>query len=77
MILIKSIFAGLVLLIVTAVFSLVAAIIAFTVFVERQEGTAVGIDPISVMRNAPILWVVGLVVFLLGFFWEFRRASYQ
>ncbi len=75
MILIKSIFAGLVFLLGAAFLSLVGVMIAFAVFVEREEGTEVGIDPISVVRNAPILWVVALVVFLLGFFWEFRRAN--
>jgi hypothetical protein len=77
MIVIKSIFAGLLLLIVTAFLSLVAAMIALTVFVRREGNEPVGIDPISVVRNTPILWVVAAVIFLLGFFWEFRRTNSQ
>jgi hypothetical protein len=65
--------------------SAIAGILALTVagFVSRAtffikhrpdaEGTP-GWDPISVMKSQ-IAWIINLVVFGAGFYWEFRRAA--
>jgi len=45
-----------------------------TIFLAPGKGEAVGIDPVSMVRSSPILWVLALLFFLLGFSWEYRRV---
>ena len=38
-----------------------------------RDGATVGIDIVSVARSSPLIWIFAVLVFLLGFHWEFRR----
>jgi hypothetical protein len=66
MIYVKSIFAGLAAVIVTSI------VIVLWLSVTTQE--QVGIDVISVAKS-PVAWIYVLVLFGLGFGWEFRRLA--
>ncbi len=68
---IKGVFVGLLAVVVIAVVSTIAMSIA----VNRNSpaGYSVGIDPSGVIRF-PAFWIVVLLVFAVGFFWQLRRT---
>ena len=70
MIFLKCILAGLGFLVGSAILLPLVAIALLMVFV----GPGIGIDLGSTVRSSPILWVLAFLLFLLGFFWEYRRA---
>lgn len=76
MIYLKSIFAGFVAVILTGVLSLVGF---FVVFYGPPHGAVsggeMGWDLRSWFATSALAWIVALVSFRLGFYWEFRRAS--
>jgi hypothetical protein len=70
----KSIVAGLGALIISSVLFVViyAAVVAATVALPR--GQTVGIDLRSVFVQ-PLFWVIALLSFAAGFYWEYRRVT--
>jgi len=38
-----------------------------------RTGATVGLDVVSVARSSPLIWAFVVLVFSLGFHWEFRR----
>ena len=72
MIYLKSIVAGIIAVVSFAVLVFLCVAVYMWRMVPKTEG-AVGWDPISIVRTGPLLSI--LVVFLLGFIWEFRRGS--
>ncbi len=74
MILVKSFLVGLVAVILAAILSLVSLVVRISLFASPKRGTAVGIDPVSIVRSQPWTWVLGLAAFCLGFYWEYRRV---
>ena len=73
MIILKCILAGLSFLVAFVFLAPVAVAVIFALFVRREPGTTIGFDPVSIMRSFPVLWLVPILVFLLGSFWEYRR----
>ena len=71
----KSVIAGLI-AIIGAVILMVVVVTAFLGFLSRDlpAGETYAWDPISIGRSSLIPWVFLLVVFMLGFAWEYRRA---
>jgi hypothetical protein len=72
MIYFKSTIAGLAALLLAVAVIYIAALIAIAVIFRSS-----GIDlPIwHVHTESPAFWLLVVVVFVLGFFWEFRRLS--
>ncbi len=75
MIYLKSILVGLCFLIVSAILLLLGTIVFFTIFFAPGKGEAVGIDPVSMVKSFPLLWILPALIFLLGFAWEYRRVA--
>ncbi len=77
MVYVKSILVGVAAVVVAAIASLFAtAIYLWIAYRPPDTGSegSIGWDPISVTRPAPWLLLIGILIFLAGFFWEFRRA---
>jgi len=77
MLYVKSILAGLVTLFLSAL--LFIAVQLFRVLRIAREEMAmtsgeVGIDVVSLFKS-PRSWIVALIAFAIGFWWQFRRAS--
>jgi len=68
MVLLKSILAGL-------VFLVGAAIVFFTAVLAPEPGTAISFDPVSIAKSSPLIWMLAVLVFFLGFSWEYRRVK--
>lgn len=78
MIFVKSILAGLISLIVAAFLLIIGLLIAGTLIVPR--GTAIGIDVGSLMLRSSPQYLAEyrggpIIVFSLGFFWEYKRVK--
>ncbi len=43
---------------------------------SMPEGQAIGWDPISLSRHSMFPWLVVIGSFLIGFIWEYRRATH-
>jgi uncharacterized iron-regulated membrane protein len=76
MVILKSILAGTATVVLVAIVSLL--VMGVYLWIHRPPDTgadlgAVGWDPISLTK--PATWVVVVVIFLAGFFWEFLRAT--
>ena len=72
MIYIKSIVVGL-----AALFAATSVylVIWISVLNPPPEGVEVGIDFRSIINRTPSFWIVAVLAFALGFYWEYRRAS--
>jgi hypothetical protein len=73
-ILAKSILVGLCSTFAAAFLLLLGAIVALAI-IPHPEGTAFAIDPISVAKSSPLLWILAVLVFSVAFSWEYRRAK--
>jgi uncharacterized BrkB/YihY/UPF0761 family membrane protein len=76
MIYVKSILAGLLALIVVPVCLLVIVVVGTVIYavVHPTPGEgAIGWDPISLWRASPIVWFIPVLIFFMGFIWEYRR----
>src|SRR4029453_9954554 len=73
MIFIKSILAGIAALLISSILFVAIAVLMFLAQ-TRHAGTA-GIGAISVGIGEGTLWILSLLIFAAGFWWEFRRAS--
>ena len=77
MLYVKSIVAGLVTLFVSALlFITIQLFLLLRIARKEIANTAgeVGIDVVSLFK-APRFWIVALIAFAVGFWWQFRRAS--
>jgi len=70
---VKSVLAGIVVLFVACVLSVFAY--AWVVLSKAQAAsTAVGLDVRAVFAR-PFFWLIAILAFAIGFYWEFRRAA--
>jgi hypothetical protein len=69
----KSLFAGLIAVIVASILSPFVMALYLYLFRRPSLSETIGWDPISFGRQ-PFSWLLGTLIFLLGFLWEFRRA---
>jgi hypothetical protein len=73
MLFVKSILVGLLSLIVGAILLLLIIVVSLTA--RTSPGTTVGIDIASFARSSPLIWIFSVLVFSLGFHWEYRRLK--
>ena len=73
MVFVKSILVGLFSLIAGGI--LLLLIIVFSLTARTSPGTTVGIDIVSVARHSPLIWIFAVLVFSLGFHWEYPRLK--
>ena len=74
----KSILAGVAALVLSAIlyFLLYSSYIASTTLPATTEGNGVVVANLNLLFKTSLApWVVVLAAFVLGFYWEFRRAS--
>lgn len=76
MIILKSLAAGLLAVLATAIVIIILAIIALLVLSARNhaEDTSIGWDPVAFGR-APLPWIILLFAFAIGFYWQYRRLA--
>jgi hypothetical protein len=74
MIILKSLAAGLLAVFATAMTITILAIAALLVLSARnhKEGTSIGWDPVAFART-PLAWIIFLLAFAAGFYWQYRR----
>jgi len=73
MALLKCLLAGLLSMVVVAIL-LVVALMVF-VLPTAEKGTAVGFDPISMVRSWPLqALLITSLSFAMGFLWEYKRV---
>ena len=75
MVFLKSILAGLFFLVGAAILLLLGTIVFFMTVFAPEEGTTVAFDPVSMAKSSPLIWMLAVLVFLLGFSWEYRRVK--
>ena len=75
MIYLKSVLAGVAALFIASVlyFYLYYTFLIRPTLPKLPPGTGVGID--IFVFNVPLLCLIALLAFAIGFYWEFRRAS--
>lgn len=73
MIYVKSLLAGVAALLVASVLFCVVGAFWIIRNAKVPPGTTVGWD-IRVL-NRPLFWLIPILAFAIGFYWEFRRAS--
>ena len=73
MVYLKSVLAGIAVVVVVAIASLFVIVAYLSIVYRRAGSAAIGWDPISLAKPGTWLLFV-IVIFLAGFFWEFRRA---
>jgi hypothetical protein len=70
----KSILVGLLAVVVAAILIVIVGVVYLSIASRPSETGVVGWDPVSLAK--PLTWIgVVLGIFLIGFFWEFLRAS--
>jgi hypothetical protein len=74
MVYVKSVLGGIVVLFVACVLFVFAYAWVVASRMERPPGMAVGLDVRAVFAR-PFLWLIALLAFAIGFYWEFRRAT--
>lgn len=78
MIYVKSAFAGVLALVIVFIVLPILGLIVYAFTHTQPEGGSIGWDPISMVKQSPLLTgAIAVVVFGAGFFWEFRRLSQQ
>ena len=71
---VKNILAGAVAFFILTVLSVVVRVVLLLRAIKIPQGGEVGIDLVGLVRS-PRFWIVPLVGFGLGFWWQYRRAS--
>ena len=74
MIFLKSIFAGLLAVVIAAMVLPMIVCVYLTSRLPRDQETAVGFDLVAAAR-LPVTWIIVAIVFALGFYWEYRRLK--
>ena len=73
MLYVKSILVGAATLLVATVLFIVILLLV----VSRKTGASeVGVDVVSLIRSSPLFWLVALIGFGVGFYWQFRRGLF-
>jgi uncharacterized BrkB/YihY/UPF0761 family membrane protein len=75
MIYVKCALAGLLAVLAAAMLLAIVVVVGISIAsssLQSSQAGSVGWDPISLAR--PFTWLVVLGIFLVGFFWEFRRV---
>jgi len=67
----KSALAGLLSVVLVAILDLVVLIVRAG---KPEPGTEIGFDPVSMFKSSPVYGITALAVFVLGFYWEYRRV---
>ena len=70
MIVVKSMLVG----ILAAVAAVFMTVVCILVYLSLKSGGPVQLDPVGIA--APLIrliWIIALAIFLVGFFWQFRR----
>ena len=75
MIFLKSIFAGLLAVLIAAIVLPVSVCVYLTWTAHPGNNEAIGFDPISMVRSSPYLWIIPVLVFGLGFYLEYTRLK--
>jgi hypothetical protein len=75
MIILKSLAAGLLAVLATAMTITILAIVALLTLSARNhtEDTSIGWDPVA-FAQAPLAWIIFLLAFAAGFYWQYRRT---
>lgn len=75
MIILKSLAAGLLAVLATAMMFTILAIVALLALSagDHTEDTSIGWDPVAFTR-APLAWIIFLLAFAAGFYWQFHRS---
>jgi len=73
MLYLRSVVAGIVALVIASVVLPIVGILLLTLMARPRAGTTIGFDPISIAKSSPTVWLIGLIVFVSGFYWEYRR----
>ena len=76
MIILKSLAAGLLAVLATAIVIAISAIVALLVLSARNhsDDTSIGWDPIAFGR-VPLPWIIILLAFAIGFYWRYHRLT--
>jgi uncharacterized BrkB/YihY/UPF0761 family membrane protein len=76
MIILKSLAAGLLAVLATAIVITILAIVALWVLSARNhaEDTSIGWDPVAFGRTS-FAWIIFLFAFAAGFYWQYRRMA--
>jgi len=72
----KSIMVGVVTMVSAAICSGIAVIIVLA-FKSRNlpDGQTINWDPVSLLRSSSTAWLILLISFAFGFWWEYRKAK--
>jgi hypothetical protein len=71
MVYLKSLVAGIVAVVIAAALSPIVMGIYFFIVYRPGRNEAVGWDPTSFVKQ-PLIWAIGMLIFVAGFVWEFR-----
>jgi uncharacterized membrane protein len=75
---VKSVLVGFLALVVVFIVLPILGLILYGFSHTQPEGGSIGWDPISLVRQSPILpGAVAVGVFVAGFLWEFRRLTHR
>jgi uncharacterized membrane-anchored protein len=76
MVFLKSIMVGIATMVSAAICSGIAMIIVLA-FKSRNlpDGQTLQWDPVSLLRSSSTTWLILLISFALGFWWEYRKAK--
>jgi hypothetical protein len=75
MLYLKCVIAGIAALVIAAVVLPVMGILLFSLIVRPPAGEAIAFDVVSIAKSSPTVWLIALIVFAAGFYWEFRRLT--
>jgi hypothetical protein len=72
---VKSMLSGLLSLIAVEILLLVTVAITFALSIRTPKGAAIGIDVVSFAKSSPLIWILAVLAFALGFHWKYRRLK--
>jgi hypothetical protein len=73
---VKSLLFGMLSLIAVGILPLVTIATILTLGIQTSAGrTAIGIDVVSFAKSSPLVWILTVLAFALGFHWEHRRLK--
>jgi hypothetical protein len=76
MIYLKCIIVGIAALVIAAMLFPVVGILLYTLIARPPADVAIGFDPVSAVKS-PTVWLIALIVFAVGFYWELHRLRKQ
>lgn len=75
MIYLKSILVGLCFLAASAILLPLGFVVFSSIFAAPRNGEEFGFDPVSMVKSSPVLWILAVLFFSLGYAWEYRRVT--